>query len=152
MALRCPICVDYREGGKPEYPEKTFEAQERSTAGILSHGTSPTSLGFSGERHNALTACATRVSVDICATPRVLLVCLSFLPAFSIFLACSSAAPIQHPLYIFQLLYLCQRVDTIKREMFSQKSVRRFVGDSSAFVMGAIFLASALNRGISPRY
>ena len=47
---------------------------------------------------------------------------------------------------------LCQRVDTIKREMFSQKSVRRFVGDSSAFVMGAMFLASALNRGISPRY
>ena len=42
----------------------------------------------------------------------------------------------------------CQRVDTIKREMFSQKSVRRFVGDSSAFVMGAMFLASALNRGI----
>ena len=41
-----------------------------------------------------------------------------------------------------------QRVDTIKREMFSQKSVRRFVGDSSAFVMGAMFLASALNRGI----
>ena len=26
--------------------------------------------------------------------------------------------------------------------------VRRFVGDSSAFVMGAMFLASALNRGI----
>ena len=45
-----------------------------------------------------------------------------------------------------------QRVDTIKREMFSQKSVRRFVGDSSAFVMGAMFLASALNRSISPRY
>ena len=43
-----------------------------------------------------------------------------------------------------------QRVDTIKREMFSQKSVRRFVGDSSAFVMGAMFLASALKRGISP--
>ena len=42
------------------------------------------------------------------------------------------------------------RVDTIKREMFSQKSVRRFVGDSSAFVMGAMFLASALNRGIHP--
>ena len=34
--------------------------------------------------------------------------------------------------------------------MFSQKSVRRFVGDSSAFVMGAMFLASALNRAISP--
>ena len=31
-----------------------------------------------------------------------------------------------------------QRVDTIKREMFSQKSVSRFVGDSSAFVMGAM--------------
>ena len=43
-----------------------------------------------------------------------------------------------------------QRVDTIKREMFSQKSVRRFVGDSSAFVMGAMFLASALKRGIPP--
>ena len=28
-----------------------------------------------------------------------------------------------------------QRVETRKREMFSQKSVRRFVGDSSAFVM-----------------
>ena len=34
--------------------------------------------------------------------------------------------------------------------MFSQKSVRRFVGDSSAFVMGAMFLASALKRGIRP--
>ena len=45
-----------------------------------------------------------------------------------------------------------QRVETRKREMFSQKSVRRFVGDSSAFVMGAMFLASALNRSISPRY
>ena len=34
--------------------------------------------------------------------------------------------------------------------MFGQKALRRFVGDSSAFVMGAMFLASALNRGISP--
>ena len=34
--------------------------------------------------------------------------------------------------------------------MFSQKIVRRFVGDSSAFVMGAMFLASALNRGSHP--
>ena len=34
--------------------------------------------------------------------------------------------------------------------MFSQKSVRRFVGDSSAFVMGAMFLASALNKGNHP--
>ena len=50
------------------------------------------------------------------------------------------------------MAYQYQRVDTVKREMFSQKSVRRFVGDSSAFVMGAMFLASALNRGISPRY
>ena len=47
---------------------------------------------------------------------------------------------------------LGQRVDTIKREMFSQKSVRQFIVDSSAFVMGAMFLASALNRGISPWY
>ena len=43
-------------------------------------------------------------------------------------------------------------VKTGTREMFSQKSVRRFVGDSSAFVMGAMFLASALNRSISPWY
>ena len=34
--------------------------------------------------------------------------------------------------------------------MFSQKKIRRFVGDSSALVMGAMFLASALNRGIHP--
>ena len=43
-----------------------------------------------------------------------------------------------------------QRVETTKREMFSQKSVSRFVSDSSAFVMGAMLLASALNRSISP--
>ena len=36
---------------------KTLEAEERSTAGTLSHETSHTRLGFSGERHNALTAC-----------------------------------------------------------------------------------------------
>ena len=32
------ICVDFREGGKPVYPEKagkTLEAQERSTAETL---------------------------------------------------------------------------------------------------------------------
>ena len=52
--------------------------------------------------------------------------------------------------HIARFLDYEQRVDTIKREMFSQKSVRRFVGDSSAFVMGAMFLASALNRGIYP--
>ena len=59
-------------------------------------------------------------------------------------------------IYNIHVYYTCkqyvQRVDTIKREMFSQKSVRRFVGDSSAFVIGAMFLASALKRGISPRY
>ena len=44
-----------------------------------------------------------------------------------------------------------QRVETTKREMFSQKSVRRFVGDSSAFVVGAMLLPSALNKTISPR-
>ena len=31
-------------------------------------------------------------------------------------------------------IHLWQRVETTKREMFSQKIVRRFVGDSSAFV------------------
>ena len=50
------------------------------------------------------------------------------------------------------LLVPGQRVESTKREMFSQKSVRRFVGDSLAFVMGAMLLASALNRSISPRY
>ena len=39
---------------------KTLEAQERSTAESLSHETSLS--GFSGERHNALTACATRAN------------------------------------------------------------------------------------------
>ena len=46
----------------------------------------------------------------------------------------------------FTNIHLNQRIETTKREMFSQKSVRRFVGDSSAFVMGAILLAMALNR------
>ena len=36
----------------------------------------------------------------------------------------------RHRVYTYR-----QRVETRKREMFSQKSVRRFVGDSSAFVM-----------------
>ena len=61
-------------------------------------------------------------------------------------------SPIYFTVTRFLLTELYQRVDTIKRKMFSQKSVRRFVGDSSAFVMGAMFLASALNRSISPRY
>ena len=52
VTLRSPICVDFREGGKPKYPEKTLETQERSNAGTLSHETSPTRLGFSGESHN----------------------------------------------------------------------------------------------------
>ena len=42
------------------------------------------------------------------------------------------------------------RVETRKREMFSQKSVRRFVGDSSTFVMGAMLLASALTEVFPP--
>ena len=29
------IWFDFREGGKPEYPEKNLEVKERSTAGIL---------------------------------------------------------------------------------------------------------------------
>ena len=43
---------------------KTLEAQKKSTAGTLSHETSLTRLGFSDERHNALTACATRACGD----------------------------------------------------------------------------------------
>ena len=50
------------------------------------------------------------------------------------------------------VLFIISMVETTKREMFSQKSVRRFVGNSSAFVMGAMLLASALNRSMSPRY
>ena len=42
---------------------KTLEAQERSTAGTLLYETSLTRLGFSGERHNALIACATHASL-----------------------------------------------------------------------------------------
>ena len=41
---------------------KTLEALERSTVGPLSHETSLTKLGFSGERHNVRTACATRAN------------------------------------------------------------------------------------------
>ena len=44
---------------------KILEKEERSTAGTrstLSHETPRTRLGFSGERHNALTTCATRAS------------------------------------------------------------------------------------------
>ena len=56
------LCVDFGEGGKPEYPEKN----PRST-GVINYGNSThmkyhSRLGFSGERHNALTACATRAS------------------------------------------------------------------------------------------
>ena len=53
VALRYQI----REGGaereeNPTTRSKTLEAQERLTAGNLSHEMSHTSLGFSGERHN----------------------------------------------------------------------------------------------------
>ena len=32
-----PTYVDFREGGKPEYPEKNLEAQERSTMRNSTH-------------------------------------------------------------------------------------------------------------------
>ena len=65
MVLRCPICVDFLEREENRNTRrKTLEAQERSTAGTLSHETSTTRLGFSGERHNALTARATRTSLN----------------------------------------------------------------------------------------
>ena len=38
------------------------------------------------------------------------------------------------PSYCLSMITFRQRVETTKREMFSQKSVRRFVGDLSAFV------------------
>ena len=53
LILRCPICIDFREGGKPEYPEKNPRSTGESTARNLSHGTSRTRLGFSGKKHNA---------------------------------------------------------------------------------------------------
>ena len=44
------------------------------------------------------------------------------------------------------------RVQTKKREMFSQKSVSWNFDDSSVmqYVLGVVFLVSALNRSISP--
>ena len=39
-----------------------------------------------------------------------------------------------------------------KERNVQSKKRKAIVGDSSVFVMGAMFLASALNRGISPRY
>ena len=64
MALRCPVvCVDFGKGRKPEYPEKiprsTGEINYRNFTDVKYH----TRLGFSGERYNALTACATRASL-----------------------------------------------------------------------------------------
>ena len=37
VALDCPICVDFREGGNRSTRRKTPEAKEISTAGTLSH-------------------------------------------------------------------------------------------------------------------
>ena len=33
VVLECRVCVDFGEAGKPGYPEKSPEAQERSTTG-----------------------------------------------------------------------------------------------------------------------
>ena len=46
VALSCPICVDFREGGKPEYPKKNLRSTWRLTAETLTHETSHKSLGF----------------------------------------------------------------------------------------------------------
>ena len=55
------ICVDSREGGKPEYPEKNPRNTGEINCGkSLTGNTTPCRLGFSGERHNALTACYTQ--------------------------------------------------------------------------------------------
>ena len=37
VALGCPICVDFGKVGKPEYPEKNLEAQERSATRTPTH-------------------------------------------------------------------------------------------------------------------
>ena len=57
-----PICVDFRAGGKPEYPEKnTRNTSETNYEKLNSHET----LGFfSDKRHNALTTCATRATLQ----------------------------------------------------------------------------------------
>ena len=58
------IGVDFRDEGKPEYSEKnprsTGEINNENSIYVKYH----TRLGFSGERHNALTACVTRASTN----------------------------------------------------------------------------------------
>ena len=58
VALDCPALILEREENRSTR-RKTLEAQKRSTAGILTREIPRTRHGFSGERHNELTACAT---------------------------------------------------------------------------------------------
>ena len=64
--LRCPILVDFnfrwRKTGLPG--EKRSKHRRDQLRGTLSREASPTRLGFSVERHNALTACVTRASLN----------------------------------------------------------------------------------------
>ena len=46
VALECPIYVDFTEKKNRYTRRKTLEAQERSTAGTLSHKMPHTRLGF----------------------------------------------------------------------------------------------------------
>ena len=52
-----PKYVDFGEGGKPEYPEKNPRSTGEINYGNPTHMKYHTRLGFSGERHNGLTAC-----------------------------------------------------------------------------------------------
>ena len=60
VALGCHICVEFGSSLR-----KTFEAQEINYGNSsLSHEMPHIRLGFSGERHNALTASATCVLAE----------------------------------------------------------------------------------------
>ena len=61
MALDCPTMMILKREETGETWRETIEAQERSrsTAGTLSREIPRTRHGFSGERHNKLTAYAT---------------------------------------------------------------------------------------------
>ena len=48
------FCVDFREGEKPEYPEKNPRSTGQINYGNSTHVKYHTRPGFGGERHNAL--------------------------------------------------------------------------------------------------
>ena len=62
----CILCVNFEEGEKPEYPDKNPRSTGEINYGNSTHMKYHTRLGFSGERHNALTVCATRAYKKQC--------------------------------------------------------------------------------------